>query len=112
MKAPAYPVTSSTDNSGSGVDSDLDGDSLTITHINGVPVTFIAGVATVAIDNGSLLINEDGSFTYTHNGDQPAPTSFSYTISDGNGGSDTADVTLNVSNVNDDPDADRQQLQR
>ncbi|ACJ27228.1 VCBS [Shewanella piezotolerans WP3] len=92
-----------TDNSSSGVDSDLDGDSLTITHINGVPVTFIASVATVAIDSGSLLINQDGSFTYSHNGDQPIPTSFSYTVSDGNGGSDTADVTLNVSDVNDPP---------
>ncbi|MCU8012444.1 Ig-like domain-containing protein, partial [Shewanella sp. SM74] len=84
-----------------GRDTDADGDTLTITQINGQPVTFVNGVATVAVAGGSLVINQDGTFTYTHNGSQPAPTSFTYTITDGNGGSDTATVTLNVDNVND-----------
>ncbi|MCS6242236.1 cadherin-like domain-containing protein, partial [Shewanella baltica] len=84
-----------------GRDTDADGDTLTITQINGQPVTFVNGVATVAVAGGSLLINQNGTFTYTHNGSQPAPTSFTYTITDGNGGSDTATVTLNVDNVND-----------
>ncbi|MCU8014024.1 retention module-containing protein, partial [Shewanella sp. SM74] len=88
-----------------GRDTDADGDTLTITQINGQPVTFVNGVATVAVAGGSLVINQDGTFTYTHNGSQPAPTSFTYTITDGNGGSDTATVTLNVDNENDAPDA-------
>ena len=87
-----------------GVDSDADGDTLRITAINGTPVTFVGGVATVAVASGSLLINENGTFTYTHNGSQPAPTSFTYTITDGNGGTSQATATIAVSNVNDLPE--------
>jgi len=86
-----------------GVDSDVDNDTLSITAINGTPVTFVAGEATVAVANGSLLIKTDGSFTYTHNGSEPAPTSFTYTITDGKGEVDTATATLTVTPVNDTP---------
>ena len=88
-----------------GVDSDPDNNPLSITHINGNAVTFTAGVATVPVTGGSLLINQNGSFTYTHNGSEPAPASFTYTITDGHGGSDTATVSLTVNPVNDGPTA-------
>uniref|UniRef100_UPI0015C3C172 retention module-containing protein n=1 Tax=Shewanella sp. UCD-KL12 TaxID=1917163 RepID=UPI0015C3C172 len=95
-----------TDNTGSGIDSDIDGGPLSITHINGVAVVFNNGVAIIPIGDGSLTINQDGSFTYSHNGEEPAATSFTYTINDGLGGTDTATVFLNISNVNDGPFAE------
>ncbi|MCB1955165.1 MAG: type I secretion C-terminal target domain-containing protein, partial [Rhodocyclaceae bacterium] len=42
---------------------------------------------------------------FTPNADFNGPTTISYTISDGNGGTDTATVTINVVAVNDDPSA-------
>ncbi|WP_321406233.1 retention module-containing protein [Tolumonas auensis] len=90
-----------------GVDYDLDGDTLTITEINGVPVVFDStGKATVAVDYGMLEIHTDGTFTYTHDGSQPViPTNFTYTITDGQGASSTstANVGMDVNNVNDVP---------
>ncbi len=72
-------------------DTDIDGDTLTVTGVLSGP------------GNGTLTLNADGSFTYT-----PAPgyngtDSFIYEVSDGNGGTDTATVTINVGGVNDDP---------
>jgi len=95
-----------TDNTGSGVDSDIDGGALSITHINGVAVTFIAGTAIIPIGDGTLTINQNGSFTYAHNSEEPEPTSFTYTINDGLGGTDTASVFLNINPVNDGPFAE------
>ncbi|NKF52245.1 tandem-95 repeat protein, partial [Shewanella sp. WXL01] len=87
------------DDSGSGVDSDIDGDNLQITHINGVALVFNAGVATMNIDGGTLTVNENGDFSFTHDGTTTSIPTFDYTISDGNGGSDTATVTLNYNDV-------------
>lgn len=94
-----------TDNTGDDVDSDPEGDALTITHVNGSPVTFdpVTVEARLAIGDGSLIIEADGNYRYDHDGSAPAPTSFDYTISDGNGGSSTASVTLNIDAVPDSP---------
>jgi len=65
-------------------DTDADGDTLT---------------ATVASDvsNGTLVLNPDGSFTYGADAGFVGADSFIYTADDGNGGIDTATVTLTVS---------------
>jgi hypothetical protein len=56
--------------------------------------------------NGSVAITGGGTgLTYTPNANYFGPDSFTYTISDGNGGSDTATVSITVTNVNDDPTA-------
>ncbi len=73
-------------------DSDPDGDSLTAVLLTG-PL------------NGSLVLNVDGSFTYAPNADFNGADSFTYEVSDGNGGTDAATVNLNVNGVNDDPEA-------
>ncbi len=59
----------------------------------------------MGVAHGSLEIHPDGSFTYTHDGSQPAETHFTYTITDGNGASSTstANVVMDVNNVNDPP---------
>lgn len=77
---------------GSGVDADVDGDTLTI---SATPVTDVA--------NGTLVLNTNGTFTYTPDANFNGTDSFVYTLEDGNGGTDTATVTLTVNSVNDEP---------
>ncbi|MCD8566825.1 MAG: Ig-like domain-containing protein, partial [Geovibrio sp.] len=71
-------------------DFDIDGDELTI-----------IGVGNAV--NGEVVLNDDGSVTFTPDADYNGPAQFEYTISDGNGGEDTATVYLVVSPVNDAP---------
>jgi len=73
-----------------GNDSDPDNDPLTITE-------------TTTPENGSVVINEDGTITYTPNPDFNGTDSFEYTITDGNGGFDTAIVTVTIGGTNDAP---------
>jgi hypothetical protein len=47
--------------------------------------------------------NGDGSYSYTSNADFNGNDTFSYTVSDGNGASDTATVSITVNAVNDAP---------
>ncbi len=46
--------------------------------------------------HGSLTLNDDGSFGYTPTSGYSGPDSFTYTASDGQSGSSTADVALTV----------------
>ncbi len=64
-------------------DTDADGDPLTI-------------IGNTDPENGTLLLNDDGSFTYTPNDGFSGDDSFTYTVSDGNGGTDSATVNLTV----------------
>lgn len=63
-------------------DSDPDGDPLHLSSVSGV--------------NGSATINGDGSITFTPSGGFSGTEQFSYSISDGKGGSDTASVSVTV----------------
>jgi len=73
-------------------DSDVDGDTLTASVVNGV-------------SHGSLNLNGNGSFTYTHNGTDSDQDSFTYQVSDGQGGTDTAKVSITIISVNHAPNA-------
>ncbi|MFZ5961618.1 Ig-like domain-containing protein [Thalassococcus sp. BH17M4-6] len=74
-------------------DTDIDdGDVLSVT------------AATAAI--GSVVIEADGTLTYTPTADYVGTDTISYDISDGNGGTDSATVTVTVNAVNDPPVAD------
>ena len=42
--------------------------------------------------HGSVVSNNDGTFTYTHDGSETTSDAFTYTIVDGAGGADTATV--------------------
>jgi CshA-type fibril repeat protein len=70
-------------------DVDLDGDPLTITNVSAA--------------NGTVVINPDGTITYTPNLDFFGTDTITYTISDGNGGTSTATVAVTVRNVNEVP---------
>jgi len=61
---------------------------------------------------GSVVDNGNGTFTYDPNGafeslavGESANDSFTYTVSDGNGGTDTATVTIAINGRNDSPSA-------
>jgi Bacterial Ig domain/WD40-like Beta Propeller Repeat len=73
-------------------DTDPDGDALTVTgNTQGT--------------NGSVTCSADGECTYTPNAGFNGVDSFTYDISDGEGGIDTATVNVTVTPVNDPPDA-------
>jgi Ca2+-binding RTX toxin-like protein len=73
-------------------DTDLEGDTLSVASVTQPP-------------NGAVVINADGTLTYTPDADFSGEDRFTYTITDGNGGSDTATVTIDVAPLNDAPDA-------
>ena len=73
-------------------DSDVDGDAL---QVNTTPV--------VDPTNGTVVLNADGTFTYTPNGNFFGSDSFTYEVTDGNGGTAQATVNIIVGSVNDAP---------
>ena len=74
-------------------DTDLDGDTLSV-----------SGFDAVSAQGGSVSSNGDGTFNYTPALNFNGADSFGYTISDGNGGSDSATVNITVVAQNDAPD--------
>jgi VCBS repeat-containing protein len=85
-------------------DTDPDGsDTLTVT-----------GYDAISVQGAAVTVNADGSYSYDPTGvaafqalavGESAADSFTYTIGDDNGGSDTATVSITVTGVNDGPTA-------
>ncbi|WP_341508907.1 Ig-like domain-containing protein [Photobacterium damselae subsp. damselae] len=73
---------------------------LTATDVDGDNLTFKPGTNP---ENGSVIVNPDGSWEYVPNPDFNGEDSFTVVVDDGNGGSDTITVTVNVTPVNDAP---------
>ena len=73
-----------------GNDTDPEGDSLTATLVSDV-------------SHGTLVLHANGNFSYTPDTDFNGADAFTYEISDGHGGTDTAVVSITVDPVNDDP---------
>ncbi len=73
-------------------DSDADGDILSI-----------SAVAATDDTHGVVGLDDDGNIVFTPEENYHGEASFQYTVSDGNGGFDTAMVTVNVESVNDAP---------
>ena len=71
-------------------DTDPDGNGLTITGVGGAV-------------NGSVAVNGSGNVVFTPTANFAGTGSFTYTISDGQGGVSTETVTVDVSGVNDAP---------
>ncbi|HIF9381380.1 TPA: Ig-like domain-containing protein [Photobacterium damselae] len=73
---------------------------LTATDVDGDNLTFKPGTNP---ENGSVIVNPDGSWEYVPNPDFNGEDSFTVVVDDGNGGSDTITLTVNVTPVNDAP---------
>ncbi|MDA7088791.1 retention module-containing protein, partial [Pseudomonas sp. SA3-5] len=86
-------------------DTDLDGDSLTITAVDGQT---IAEGGSVNVSNGSVTLT-NGQLVFTPTANYNGPASFSYTISDG-ALTSTATVSGTVAAVNDAPVANDDSL--
>ncbi len=89
-----------------GNDSDGDGGTLSVTAVNGVAAN--VGSPIVLASGALLTLNANGSYDYDPNGafedldtGESDTDSFAYTVSDGQGGSDTATVTITVDGVTD-----------
>jgi len=88
-------------------DLDPDGDPLTVMAVNGTTINVISAII---LPSGALLtIDGVGRFTYDPNGafDTLAPgatadDSFTYTLSDGQGGTDIANVTVTITGADGD----------
>ena len=98
------------DDNGSGVDTDIDGDAITVTEVNGQTTNLDAVVN--GTNGGTFTIEADGTFSFDTGSDfdslaagQTQTTTVNYTISDGEGGTDTATVTVVVSGANEAPTA-------
>src|SRR5690606_15504743 len=75
-------------------------DVLTAVDADGDALTFSLGTPPT---NGIATVNQDGSFTYTPAENFSGIDSFTVIVSDGNDGSDTATVTVDVLTANDNP---------
>ena len=82
-------------------DTDVDGSSRTVTHINGSAIA--AGGSVTLADGGRVVLNGNGTLTYTPAANANGARTFDYIISDGQGGSASSTVNLTVNPVNDRP---------
>ena len=86
---------------GNGADSDADGDPITVVEVEGDPAN--VGQTITLSSGASFIVEADGEFSFLTNGayddlgggDQAIET-FTYSVSDGRGGSDSAQVTVTV----------------
>ena len=67
-------------------DTDANGDVLSVSAVGDA-------------SNGDVVINNDGTVTYTPDADFIGDDSFEYTVSDGNGGTDTGSVAVTVDEI-------------
>ncbi|HEX6164790.1 MAG TPA: Ig-like domain-containing protein [Vicinamibacterales bacterium] len=75
---------------GAATSSDIDGPGATYSVASGPA-------------HGTLALNADGTYVYTPALNYNGPDSFTFTVSDGSGGSDTGEVSITVTPVNDVP---------
>ncbi len=73
-------------------DTDADGDAMTAILVS-------------STTNGTLTLNPNGSFSYTHNGSETTLDSFSYKVKDGGADSNITTVVISVTAINDVPAA-------
>ncbi len=95
-------------NNGSGVDADPDGDSFSVSEVNGLPGN--VGVASIGSAGGTFTISNTGAVSFSDNGDfedlavsETRDTTITYQITDADGGTSTATVTATVTGSNDAP---------
>jgi len=76
-------------------DTDVDNNPLTVTSINGVALT--PGTAqTITVTGGTIKVADNGTITFTPATNFSGTVTFPYVISDGNGGTATANISITV----------------
>ncbi|GMG76919.1 hypothetical protein ShirakiTB12_53880 [Priestia megaterium] len=70
------------------------------TNVDGNPLTY--GLLTGPV-NGTVVVNPDGTYTYTPNENYNGVDSFSVVVSDGQGGTAISTITITILPVNDPP---------
>ena len=93
---------------GNGTDFDSDGDAILVSHVNGLAGNVGTGVG--GTNGGSFLISGDGTFMFDSGSDfddlavgETRITTASYTISDSDGATSSATVSVTVTGENDSP---------
>jgi VCBS repeat-containing protein len=88
-----------------GNDTDADGDPLKVSDVEGGKVG-----KPIQLPYGTMILNADGTYTFTPNDKANAlpagkvvTQQITYTVSDGNGGTDTATLTITITGTNDAP---------
>jgi len=125
----SYPNIQITVNSDGGLSASLTLFAITVTNVNDAPVAEdddvtvdedsqvtinilandsdfdddLLTVDTISALNGSVVLNNDQSVLYTPNANYNGADTISYSVSDGNGGSDSAVVNVTVTSINDVP---------
>ncbi|MBI3445549.1 MAG: tandem-95 repeat protein, partial [Magnetospirillum sp.] len=89
----SYNDTTNTVLSGTISASDVDGDHL----------SYSLGTGTGGPQHGAVVLNPDGTFTYTPTSNFTGSDSFKVVVSDGHGGTTTETVSVNVANPNHGP---------
>ncbi len=84
--------------------NDTDPDALDDLEITSIDTTGTTGSVTINPDNDTVEYDPNGQFEALADG-ETANDSFSYTITDGDGGQSTATVNVTINGVNDAPDA-------
>ncbi|WP_254594990.1 retention module-containing protein, partial [Achromobacter animicus] len=103
--------TSLTVNAQNGVlsnDTDPDGDTLTVSQVNGNAAN--VGTAVAGSNGGTFTLNADGSYSFNPGSafqnlaaGETTSSSITYTVSDGQGGSSTTTLTVEITGTNDAP---------
>ncbi len=95
---------------GNTADSDLEGDTLTVSEVNGngasigSQTTLPSGALLTQEANGTFIYDPNGQFDYLTVGEQASDT-FNYTLWDGTTGNDIGMVTITITGLNDAPTA-------
>ena len=91
-------------------DVDPDGDTLTVSQVNGA--TGNVGTPTAGSNGGTFTLNPDGSYSFNPGNafqhlavGQTATSSITYTVTDGQGGTSSATLTVEITGTNDTPTA-------
>ncbi|MEL6125034.1 MAG: Ig-like domain-containing protein [Pseudomonadota bacterium] len=91
--------------------TDPNGDPLTVEGTSIAPVGVATEVTLASGKTGTLTVNADGSYTFVPSADfvamaqgETEQLTFTYSISDGNGGTDEATVTIDIEGINEAPD--------
>ncbi|KRC70729.1 hypothetical protein ASE30_14310 [Achromobacter sp. Root83] len=89
-------------------DTDPDGDALHVSQVNGQAGN--VGTAVAGLGGGTFTLNADGSYSFNPGSafqslpvGETATSSITYTVSDGQGGTSTATLTVEITGANDAP---------